>query len=195
IVGLTGACLFFGDGVITPAISVLSAVEGVEISAPTLKEAVLPIAVVVIVILFAFQWAGTGRMGRVFGPVMALWFLAIGALGLVEIIHYPAILFAISPSYAVTFCATHGWLAVLSLGAVVLCVTGAEALYADMGHFGAEPIRRTWTFFVLPSLILNYLGQGALVIRSPAAIENPFYLLAPTWLNLPLVVLATFATV
>ena len=194
-VGIVGACLFFGDGVITPAISVLSAVEGLEIWMPTFKQVVLPISVVVIVGLFAFQWCGTGRVGRVFGPVMAVWFLVIGVLGVIGIARYPGILAALSPTHAVIFCASHGWLAVLSLGAVVLTVTGAEALYADMGHFGAEPIRRTWTFFVLPCLVLNYLGQGALVIREPAAIENPFFLLAPGWLSLPLILLATFATV
>ena len=194
-IGITGACLFFGDGVITPAISVLSAVEGLEVTAPQLKEAVIPIAVVVIVLLFAVQWFGTGKVGRVFGPVMAVWFAAIGVLGLAQIVKHPRILLALSPDHAVTFCLVHGWLAFLSLGAVVLSVTGAEALYADMGHFGAQPIRRSWLWFVLPCLLLNYFGQGALVITYPNAIENPFYRLVPGWLNIPFVVLATFATV
>jgi KUP system potassium uptake protein len=195
LIGITGACLFFGDGVITPAISVLSAVEGLEVTAPQLREAVIPISVVVIVALFAVQWFGTGRVGRVFGPVMAVWFAAIGVLGLVQIVQHPAILLAISPHHAVIFCMVHGWLAFLSLGAVVLSVTGAEALYADMGHFGARPIRRSWLWFVLPCLLLNYFGQGALVITHPNAIENPFYRLVPDVLNIPFVVLATFATV
>jgi KUP system potassium uptake protein len=195
LVGIAGACLFFGDGVITPAISVLSAVEGLEVSTPALQEYVLPICVVVIVLLFAMQYRGTGSVGRVFGPVMAVWFLVIGTLGLLEIVNHPFVLLAVSPSYAVELCIQYKGLAFIVLGAVVLCVTGAEALYADMGHFGATPIRLTWTVFVLPSLVLNYFGQGALVISNPHAIENPFFLLGPEWLRLPLVVLATVATV
>ncbi|MDE2515124.1 MAG: potassium transporter Kup [Rhodospirillales bacterium] len=194
-VGIAGACLFFGDGLITPAISVLSAVEGLEVSAPGLREYVLPICVVVIVVLFAVQWRGTQTVGRVFGPVMVVWFLAIGLLGLGEILHHPLVLMAVSPSFAVALCVHYGRMAFIVLGAVVLCVTGAEALYADMGHFGAAPIRISWTFFVLPSLVLNYFGQGALIISHPAAIENPFFLLGPHWLHLPMVVLATAATV
>ncbi len=195
LIGIAGACLFFGDGVITPAISVLSAVEGLEISAPSLKEVVLPISVAVIVALFAVQYRGTGTVGRVFGPVMAVWFLVIGVLGALAIARYPFVLLALSPSYAVALCVQYKLLAFIVLGAVVLCVTGAEALYADMGHFGAHPIRLTWTFFVLPCLLLNYFGQGALVLSSPSSMENPFYLLAPAWLQLPMVVLATVATV
>jgi KUP system potassium uptake protein len=195
LVGIAGACLFFGDGVITPAISVLSAVEGLEVSAPALQEYVLPISVVVIVLLFAMQYRGTGSVGRVFGPIMAVWFVVIGGLGLLEIVNHPFVLYAVSPSYAVELCIQYKGLAFIVLGAVVLCVTGAEALYADMGHFGAAPIRLTWTVFVLPSLVLNYFGQGALVISNPHAIENPFFLLGPEWLRLPLVVLATVATV
>jgi KUP system potassium uptake protein len=195
LVGIAGACLFFGDGVITPAISVLSAVEGLEVSAPGLQQYVLPIAGIVIVALFAVQAYGTGGVGRVFGPVMALWFVAIGALGLVQIMQHPYVLLAVSPSYAFALCIEYKGLAFIVLGAVVLCVTGAEALYADMGHFGAHPIRVTWSFFVLPCLVLNYFGQGALTISDPTTVANPFYLLAPPWLRLPLVVLATIATV
>ena len=165
--GIAGACLFFGDGVITPAISVLSAVEGLEVSTPELQQYVLPISVVVIVVLFAVQWRGTGSVGRIFGPVMAVWFLAIGVLGVLEIVQHPFVLLAVSPSYAVGLCIQYKGLAFIVLGAVVLCVTGAEALYADMGHFGAHPIRLTWTFFVLPWLVLNYFGQGALMISDP----------------------------
>ena len=194
-VGVGGACLFFGDGLITPAISVLSAIEGLEVSVPGAHAIVLPLAVVVIVALFTMQWHGTGRVGRVFGPIMALWFALIGLLGAIEVAHAPFVLRAVLPTYAVSFCLRHGWLAFVELGAVVLAVTGAEALYADMGHFGARPIRLAWLFFVLPSLTLNYLGQGALVIRHPAAIANPFFLLGPHWLRLPLVLLATMATV
>jgi KUP system potassium uptake protein len=195
LVGIAGACLFFGDGVITPAISVLSAVEGIEVSAPGLKDVVLPICVVVIVVLFAMQWRGTSSVGRVFGPVMALWFVIIGVLGIFQIAQHPFVLLAISPSYAITLCVKYKALAFIVLGAVVLCVTGAEALYADMGHFGAHPIRLTWTFFVLPCLVLNYFGQGALTISDPTAVANPFFLIATHWLRLPLVVLATLATI
>ncbi len=195
LVGIAGACLFFGDGIITPAISVLSAVEGLEVSAPDLKLYVLPICIVVIVLLFAFQYKGTGSVGRVFGPIMVVWFVIIGVTGLLEIIRQPFVLEAISPTYAFQLCVIYKGLAFFVLGAVVLCVTGAEALYADMGHFGAHPIRLTWNGFVLPCLILNYFGQGALMIRHPAAIENPFFLMEPEWLRLPMVFLATAATV
>jgi KUP system potassium uptake protein len=195
MVGIAGACLFFGDGVITPAISVLSAVEGLEVSAPGLQEYVLPISVIVIVALFAVQGYGTGGVGRVFGPVMALWFVVIGALGAAQIVQHPYVLLAISPGYAFALCAQYKALAFVVLGAVVLCVTGAEALYADMGHFGAHPIRVSWSFFVLPCLVLNYFGQGALTISDPAAVANPFYLLAPHSIRLPMVILATIATV
>jgi KUP system potassium uptake protein len=195
LVGIAGACLFFGDGVITPAISVLSAVEGLEVSAPELKGVVLPISVAVIILLFAMQYRGTRSVGRIFGPIMAIWFVIIGVLGLSEIVMHPFVLLAISPSYAIALCVQYRGLAFVVLGAVVLCVTGAEALYADMGHFGAQPIRRTWTFFVLPCLVLNYFGQGALVMHDPAAIANPFFLLGPHWTRLPLVLLATVATV
>jgi len=195
LVGVAGACLFFGDGVITPAISVLSAVEGLEVSAPGLQFYVLPISIAVIVALFAMQYLGTGSVGRVFGPVMVAWFFIIGLTGLMEIVPHPLVLLAISPAYAMALCIEYKGLAFFVLGAVVLCVTGAEALYADMGHFGARPIRTSWLFFVLPCLILNYFGQGALMLRVPSAITNPFFLLVPAWLRLPMVLLATVATV
>jgi KUP system potassium uptake protein len=195
LVGIAGACLFFGDGVITPAISVLSAVEGLEVSTPELKEYVLPIATVVIVALFAVQWRGTGHVGRLFGPVMALWFATIGAFGAHEIVQHPNVLRAAYPAYAFELCVRHQLLAFVVLGAVVLCVTGAEALYADMGHFGAHPIRVVWLVFVLPCLVLNYFGQGALMMDDHSSFDNPFFLLVPEWLRLPMVILATVATV
>jgi KUP system potassium uptake protein len=195
LVGIGGACLFFGDGVITPAISVLSAVEGLEIVSPEFKRFVIPISVLVILALFAMQVRGTGSIGRLFGPIMAVWFLVIGGLGAVQVVAHPGVLQALLPTHAVALCFNHGWLAFVALGSVVLAVTGAEALYADMGHFGARPIRAAWSTFVLPCLVLSYFGQGALVMNDPAALENPFYLLAPEAFRLPLVVLATAATV
>jgi KUP system potassium uptake protein len=195
LVAIIGACLFFGDGMITPAISVLSAVEGLEVISPLFKPAVLPIAVIVIGALFAFQYRGTASIGRVFGPVMGLWFLAIGLVGLLQIIDNPSVLRALSPSYIVGFAMHHGLMTFVILGSVVLCVTGAEALYADMGHFGRIPIQRAWTTFVLPCLVLNYFGQGALILHDPHALSNPFFLLCPVWMRLPMVILATAATV
>ena len=195
LAGVGGACLFFGDGVITPAISVLSAVEGLEVSSPMLREFVLPISATVIVLLFGAQVRGTGSVGRVFGPIMVVWFVALAALGVVQVAQAPFVLRALSPSYGVALVLHAPALAFVALGSVVLAVTGAEALYADMGHFGAAPIRVVWNVFVLPSLVLNYFGQGALVLTHPQAIENPFFLMAPHWARLPLVVLATAATV
>jgi KUP system potassium uptake protein len=195
LIGIGGACLFFGDGCITPAISVLSAVEGLEVISPTLKEFVLPISTVIIVGLFAVQSRGTGSVGRVFGPIMAVWFAVIGLVGAIQIVGNPTVLAALSPTYGIGLMIEYKWVAFVSLGSIVLAVTGAEALYADMGHFGAPPIRLAWLFFVLPCLVLNYFGQGALVLASPAAIENPFFLLSPDWLRLPMVILATAATV
>ena len=195
LVGIAGACLFFGDGTITPAISVLSAVEGLQVTLPRLAPAIIPISVTIVVALFAIQQYGTASIGRVFGPIMTVWFLTLGVLGLIEIIRHPYVLLAISPTYAVALCVEYKFLAFMVLGAVVLCVTGAEALYADMGHFGARPIRLAWLFFVLPCLMLNYLGQGALILSDQAALESPFFLLAPEWFRLPLVLLATAATV
>jgi KUP system potassium uptake protein len=195
LLGISGACLFFGDGIVTPAISVLSAVEGLGTVSTALHRLVIPISVVVIVALFLIQYRGTGSVGRVFGPIMALWFGTLAVMGVMQIVQHPMVLLAISPSYAIQLIYHHEWLAFLTLGSVVLSVTGAEALYADMGHFGASPIRRTWVLFVLPSLVLNYFGQGALVLSDPRALESPFFLLAPEWLRLPLVILATAATV
>ncbi len=195
LLGIAGACLLFGDGVITPAISVLSAVEGLEVVAPSLKAVVLPISVAIIIGLFLIQSRGTGTVGRLFGPVMVVWFLVIGVLGLAQIVTHPFVAMALSPSYGIELLVIHRGLAFLALGSVVLAVTGAEALYADMGHFGRAPIRRAWLTFVLPSLVLNYFGQGALVLDHPKAAVNPFYLLAPGWLQLPMVILATMATV
>ncbi len=193
--GIFGAAMFYGDGMITPAISVLSAVEGLEIVTPALAHWVVPATLVIIVLLFGVQKHGTARVGMFFGPVMMLYFAVIAVLGVIEIAEAPAILKALDPTYAVRFFAHSPLAAFLSLGAVVLAVTGTEALYADMGHFGASPIRRAWLAFVLPALVLNYYGQGALILSDPAAIRNPFYLLAPSWALIPLVVLATCATV
>jgi KUP system potassium uptake protein len=195
LVGIAGASLFFGDGIITPAISVLSAVEGLKVISPAFEEAVVPIALGVLLALFMVQYRGTGSMGRVFGPICALWFGVIGLLGLIEIVREPAVLVALSPHYAIEFCAHYRVAAFIAFGSVVLAVTGAEALYADMGHFGRRPIVFAWLAFVLPALALNYFGQGALLLAEPEAIENPFFLLAPEWFRLPLVALATAATI
>jgi KUP system potassium uptake protein len=195
LIAIVGACLFFGDGMITPAISVMSAIEGLEVTSPLFKPAVLPLSVLVIGLLFAFQYRGTASIGRIFGPVMAVWFLSIGVLGLIEILHNPTVLRALSPSYIAVFAIHHGAVTFVTLGSVVLAVTGAEALYADMGHFGRKPIQRAWTFFVLPCLALNYFGQGALILRDPNTLDNPFFLLCPPFLRVPMVLLATAATV
>jgi KUP system potassium uptake protein len=193
--GIFGASLFFGDSMITPAISVLSAVEGVQVAAPSVSGIVIPITVAIILVLFLVQRLGTGAVGRVFGPVMGVWFTVIGLLGIRGVVAHPVILEALSPSYALGFLAGHFGTAFFSLTAVVLAVTGAEALYADMGHFGRGPVRRAWLLVVFPACILNYLGQGALVLGHPATISNPFFLLAPGWARLPMVFLATIATV
>ncbi|MFF5288457.1 potassium transporter Kup [Paractinoplanes globisporus] len=193
--GIFGAALFFGDSMITPAISVLSAVEGLKIVEPSLAEAVVPITAVIIVALFLVQRRGTAAVGRVFGPVMIAWFLTIGVLGVAGITRHPAILKALSPTYALSFLFGHFGIAFFALAAVVLSVTGAEALYADMGHFGRRAISRGWLFLVLPALVLSYFGQGALVLDDEANISGPFFLLAPGWARLPLVLLATAATV
>jgi KUP system potassium uptake protein len=193
--GILGASLFYGDGVITPAISVLSAVEGLKVAAPSVDQMVIPITVAVLTALFALQRFGTGLVGRLFGPVMIVWFVAIAAAGIAEIAPHPEILKSLLPSYGVQFFLDHPGVAFIALGSVVLAVTGAEALYADMGQFGRSPIRRAWFFVVFPALTLNYLGQGSLILRSADAIRNPFYLLMPDWSQLPMVVLATLATV
>ena len=195
VVGIIGASLFFGDGIITPAISVLSAVEGLKVISPHFEDAVVPIALGILIALFMVQWRGTHSMGKIFGPICAVWFATIGLLGLIEVVQEPEVLVAISPHHAVTFCLRYKLAAFIAMGSVVLAVTGAEALYADMGHFGRKPIQFAWVAFVLPALALNYFGQGALLLSNPAAIENPFFLLAPEWLRLPLVVLATAATI
>jgi KUP system potassium uptake protein len=192
---ILGAALFYGDGVITPSISVLSAIEGLQVSAPALSRYVVPLTVVVLFVLFWFQKHGTGRVGSVFGPVMCLWFAAIGAIGAWNIFRHPLVLRALNPWYAVQFFEMHHWGAFLALGAVVLCVTGAEALYTDMGHFGRRPIRVAWFGFVMPGLLLNYFGQAALLLHRPDAARNPFYLAAPEWARIPLIVLATAAAV
>ena len=193
--GIFGAAMFYGDGMITPAISVLSAVEGLEVVTPGLEHWVVPATLVIIVVLFGVQKHGTARVGMFFGPVMLVYFLVIAVLGAIEIAKEPAILGALNPVHALRFFASAPVAAFISLGAVVLAVTGTEALYADMGHFGRSPIRRAWLAFVLPALALNYYGQGALLLAEPEAIRNPFYLLAPSWALIPLVVLATCATV
>ena len=193
--GIFGAAMFYGDGMITPAISVLGAVEGLEIVAPNLHPFIVPVTVMIVVALFAIQKRGTASVGRMFGPVMCVWFVAIAGLGLNQIASNPSVLGAINPVYAIEFVTSNPLLAFLALGAVVLAVTGTEALYADMGHFGVAPIRRAWLWFVMPALVLNYFGQGALLLADPQAIKNPFYLLAPQWALIPLVVLATCAAV
>ena len=195
MIGIAGASLFFSDGMVTPAISVLSAVEGLKVVSPAFEDEVIPISLVVLLALFLVQYRGTGKMGAIFGPVTAVWFAVLALLGLSQIVQNPAVLAALSPHHAIAFAADHRLAAFIALGAVVLAVTGGEALYADMGHFGARPIRFAWMFIVLPALVLNYFGQGALLLADPMAIENPFFLMAPEMLRLPLVLLATMATV
>ena len=194
-VGIFGAALFFGDSMITPAISVLSAVEGLKVVEPSLADYVVPITAVIIVVLFLVQRRGTAAVGRVFGPVMIVWFVAIGACGVGGIVEHPAILKALSPTYAVGFLAGHFDIAFFALAAIVLAVTGAEALYADMGHFGRRAITRGWLVLVFPACVLSYFGQGALILEDRANISSPFFLLVPDWGRLPLVLLATAATV
>jgi KUP system potassium uptake protein len=193
--GIFGAAMFYGDGMITPAISVLSAVEGLEVMAPGLHPYVVPTTIAILVALFAIQRHGTGRVGALFGPVMCAWFVILAVFGILGVVREPAVLAAINPRYAIAFFVGSPTLSFLALGAIVLAVTGTEALYADMGHFGKSPIRRAWLLFVMPALVLNYFGQGALILSDPTAVKNPFYLLAPAWALLPLVVLATCATV
>ena len=195
LVGIFGTCLFYGDGVITPAITVLGAVEGLEVISPHFKKYVVPITLVVLLLLFMVQKRGSASIGRYFGPVMVVWFVAISALGVFHIIDNPRILWAINPYYALRFIFQHPGITFIILGAVVLCVTGAEALYADMGHFGRRPIRVTWFSVVMPALTLNYFGQGALLLKNPAAVKNPFFMMAPDWALVPMVLLATLAAV
>jgi KUP system potassium uptake protein len=195
VLGVIGASLFYGDSVITPAISVLSAIEGLSVPEPALRDVEVPLGLLIITLLFLAQRVGTHRVGRLFGPVMVLWFVVLAVLGIGGIAHDPAILAALLPSWSIAFVFEHPMIAFVAMGAVVLAITGAEALYADMGHFGRSPIRRAWFGLVFPCLTLNYLGQGALVLRNPASTQNPFYLLAPHWAVFPLIVLATGATV
>jgi KUP system potassium uptake protein len=193
--GLFGTALFYGDGIITPAISVLSAVEGLQIAAPALQAYVLPVTIMVLIALFMFQSYGTNKVGLLFGPIMLVWFITLGLLGGMSVWQNPHVLQALNPTYGVLFFLAHGWHAFIALGAVVLALTGAEALYADMGHFGKRPIQLAWFSMILPVLTLNYFGQGALILREPASIQNPFYLLAPEWAMYPMIGLATAASV
>jgi KUP system potassium uptake protein len=195
LLGIFAAALFFGDSMITPAISVLSAVEGLQIVTPTLKPYVVPLTLIIITVLFAIQKRGTGAVGLFFGPIMMAWFGVLAVLGVMEIAENPHVLAALNPAYAIGFVAAHPGLAFLALGSVVLAVTGGEALYTDMGHFGRSPIRFAWFGFVLPALVLNYFGQGALLLNEPAAIDSPFFHLGPEWALIPMVVLSTVATV
>jgi len=195
VLGLFGASLFFGDSVITPAMSVLSAVEGLNVATPALNRYVVPIAVVVLIALFSLQRSGTARVARVFAPIMVVWFLSLALLGVAKVVKAPQVLEALNPYYAVEFFLENGRVGFFALASVILALTGAEALYADMGHFGKRPIRRAWFAFVLPALMLNYLGQGALLLADPAAAANPFYLLVPPVLLYPMIALATLAAV
>ena len=193
--GILGASLFYGDGMITPAISVLSAVEGLKVSAPGLGDYVVPLTVAIVIGLFAIQKYGTALVGGLFGPVMTVWFLILAVVGGAEVAAHPGIIKALSPVYGAKFLVDHGVVAFIALASVVLAVTGAEALYADMGHFGRKPIHRAWFYLVFPSLTLNYLGQGSLILRRPDTVSNPFFLLVPHWSQFPMVILATVATV
>ncbi|MFY7984220.1 MAG: potassium transporter Kup [Burkholderiaceae bacterium] len=195
MVGLFGTAIFFGDAVITPAMTVLSAVEGIDVYAPQYHDLIVPIALVVLAGLFAVQRFGTALVGRAFGPLMLLWFTSLALLGIPSIVSNPAVLAALNPAYALSFGLDNGWIAFVALGAVVLVVTGGEALYADLGHFGKRPIRIAWYGAVMPALVLNYFGQGALLLRDPTAIKNPFFLIAPEWAEIPLFVLATLAAI
>jgi KUP system potassium uptake protein len=193
--GLFGAALIYGDGIITPAISVLSALEGINIATPALKPYIMPVAVVILVGLFAFQSLGTARIGKVFGPIMAVWFTVIGAIGLVGVVKHPAVVWAINPIHAVRFLIDHGWGSFAVLGGVFLAITGGEALYADMGHIGKNPIRLSWYCVVLPALLLSYAGQSAILFENPDMTDNPFFKIVPEWALYPMVALATVATI
>lgn len=195
LLGIFGAALFYGDGVITPAISVLSAVEGLQVASPALHNFIIPVTIAVLFALFMFQRQGTASVGALFGPVMLVWFATLALLGILNILDEPHVMNALNPIHGISFLVNAPWIGFLALGGVVLAVTGAETLYADMGHFGRKPVQLAWFFLVLPALLLNYFGQGALLIHTPKAIENPFYLLAPGWALYPLIMLATIATV
>jgi KUP system potassium uptake protein len=195
LLGIIAAALFYGDAAITPALSVLSAIEGLQVAAPRLEAWILPLTVAILVVLFLAQSRGTAKVASLFGPLMTVWFVAIAILGAVQIGLNPRVLLAFDPSYGISFLVNNGIIGLVTLGAVFLAVTGAEALYADLGHFGRRPIQSAWLGFVLPALLLNYFGQGALVLRDPTAIENPFFFMAPAWMQFPLVILATIATI
>src|SRR5687767_1001734 len=193
LIGIFGAALLYGDGIITPAISILGALEGLSVATPALAPFIVPATIAIVIVLFLFQRRGTASVGKVFGPITLLWFAVLGILGFLQILRYPSVLAAVNPLYAVQFFADTGWHGYLVLGSVFLAVTGGEALYADMGHFGTRAIRLDWFAIVMPSLLLNYFGQGALLLENPAATENPFYLLAPAWAIYPMIVLAVAA--
>src|SRR6266700_2343456 len=195
LLGIISGALFYGDAVITPALSVLSAIEGLKVATPAFEPYVVPLTIVILIALFAVQSRGTGKVGAFFGPITIVWFVAIAIPGVMHITSDPSILLALNPVHGISFLATHGYIGLLTLGAVFLAVTGAEALYADLGHFGRRPIQTAWLRSVLPALAVNYLGQGVLVLANPDALENPFFLLYPDWALLPMVVLATAATV
>ena len=195
LLGIFGTAIFFGDGVITPAISVLSAVEGLQVAAPALHEYVVPVTLLVLTALFFVQRHGSASVGKMFGPVMVLWFIVLAVLGLQHIAENPAILWALSPHYALVFLLGNPKVAFIALGSVVLCVTGAEALYADLGHFGKKSIRVAWFSLAMPALVLNYFGQGAMLLGHPSRVKNPFFEMAPEWALYPLIALATCATV
>ncbi|MFL6628779.1 MAG: KUP/HAK/KT family potassium transporter, partial [Vitreoscilla sp.] len=195
LVGMFGATLFFGDSVITPAVTVMGAVEGLEVVTPALKAYIVPLSVVILVVLFSAQRFGTGAFGKAFGPILVVWFGLLAVVGALHIFQAPEILSALNPLYAVEFLLDRGWHVLAALGAIVLALTGAEALYADMGHFGKTPIRLAWSALVLPALALNYMGQGALLIHDPTAIENPFFRLFPSTWVLPMVAFAAVAAV
>jgi KUP system potassium uptake protein len=193
--GIVATALFYGDAMITPALSVLSAIEGLGVVEPALQSSVLPLTFFVLVALFLVQSRGTHRVAAFFGPITSVWFVALAVAGVIAIAGNPVVLFSLNPAHAVNFLLSHGFISFLTLGAVFLAVTGAEALYADLGHFGRKPIQTAWLYFVLPALVINYFGQGAVVLHDPAALDNPFFLLYPPWAQLPMVILATAATV
>ncbi|MBT9504355.1 MAG: potassium transporter Kup [Burkholderiaceae bacterium] len=195
LVGLFGTAIFYGDGVITPAMTVLGAVEGIDVYAPQFHDLILPLTLVVLTGLFAVQRFGTGGIGKAFGPVMLAWFAALAALGIPHILDNPHVLVAVNPAYAASFCLQHKWVAFVALGAVVLVVTGGEALYADLGHFGKKPIRIAWYGIVMPALVVNYFGQGAMLLDHPETVKNPFFNMAPGWAEIPLFALATLAAI
>jgi KUP system potassium uptake protein len=195
ILGTIGAALFFGDSIITPAISVLSAVEGLKVLSPDLEPYIIYISLGLVSLLFAVERFGTGKVGAVFGPIMLVWFITIATLGLLEILNKPQILKALNPIYGLNFLLNHKGIAITILGVVVLAITGAEALYTDIGHFGRKPIQASWLIIVFPALLLNYFGQGALLISDPKTIDNPFFRLGPDWALIPLIILASTATI